>query len=149
VSDLISLIPRELLLLLAAITLVLWWRAETRGARRSRRVNARAQAAESDAETLLVGAGYRLLDRQAQATLTLRINGELVDVGCRADLLVARGGLVFVAECKSGPVVSDPTFPATRRQLLEYLLAFDVDGALLIDMHTRRIIEVAWPEPDA
>ena len=59
---------------------------------------------------------------------------------CRADLLVearSRSGFLrgqrFVAEVKTGERAIDPTHPATRRQLMEYLHVFEVDGVLLVD----------------
>ena len=67
------------------------------------------------------------------------------DTGCRADLLVERDGRLYVADVKSGALATDPTLPATRRQLLEYLLAYEVDGALLVDMEARQIREVVFP----
>jgi hypothetical protein len=117
------------------------WR--DRSARRAiARVGARA---ERDAERLLQRAGYRILDRQVTGRWTLRVDGDPVDVTCRADLLVERRGRRLVAEVKSaGPAVA-PTAPATRRQLLEYTMAFDVDGVVLVDMQARAVVRVEFP----
>ena len=35
--------------------------------------------------------------------------------------------------------------PATRRQLLEYLLAHEADGALLVDMDAEVVVHVEFP----
>jgi hypothetical protein len=121
------------------------WRAGEAG-RRIRAISAVARRAESQAELHLVNAGFLIEDRQVSGTLSLRIDGQLVVVDCRADLMVSRGGRTFVAEVKSGPENSDPCRPATRRQLLEYLLAFDVDGVILVDMYRGCWFEVAFPE---
>ena len=133
------------LLVLAFFFAVMWWCASSRSSRRSRRRNAIAQAAEAGAEALLARHGYRVLDRQVRSTFELLVDGELVEVSCRADLLVERRGRTFIAECKSGRLAPDPTLPATRRQLLEYLLAFDTDGVLLVDMTAGVVHTVSWP----
>ncbi|HMV67522.1 MAG TPA: PD-(D/E)XK nuclease family protein, partial [Myxococcota bacterium] len=116
-----------------------------RAGRRSRVRNLRARAAEDEAERLLAREGYALIERQAAAALLIEVDGEPREVGCRADLLVERDGRLYVADVKSGALATDPTLPATRRQLLEYLLAYEVDGALLVDMEARQIREVVFP----
>ena len=77
---------------------------------------------------------------------TLWVDGEPVDVRSRADGVVERDGLRFVAEVKTGQMAPNPRNPATRRQLLEYLHVFDVDGVLLVDMVQERILEVRFTE---
>lgn len=117
------------------------WR--DRAARRSiARISARA---ERDAERLLHRAGYRVVERQVTGRWTLRIDGEPVPVTCRADLIVERRGRLLVAEVKSAGPALAPTTPATRRQLLEYAMAFDVDGVVLVDMQARSVVRVEFP----
>lgn len=136
------------LLLVVAFVLLLLWRWEAgRSSRGSRRRNAVAQRGEEDAVELLARAGFDVVERQVSATWTMLVDDEPVDVGCRADLLVKRDDCLYVADVKTGLRAPDPTNPATRRQLLEYQIAFDVDGVLLIDMHVGRICEVRFPEP--
>lgn len=132
-----------LVLLAAALLAWAWERGRMgRGNRARQRVALRG---ETDAERLLGAAGFQILERQAAARWTLWVDGEPVEVGCRADLLVERDGDLFVAEVKTGELAPDPARPATRRQLLEYHLAFEVDGLLLVDMSARRIREVRLP----
>ena len=50
----------------------------------------------------------------------------------RADYLVEADGEVLVAEVKTGDVAPRIETAATRRQLLEYHVAFEVDGVLLV-----------------
>ncbi len=122
-----------------------WRRARTRLSRASRRRNRRARRAETEAERLLESAGFAILERQLTQRWQLEVDGEPQEVLCRADLLVARRRRLYVADVKSGQTAPDPRQPATRRQLLEYLLAFDVDGALVVDMRRRRVHAVAFP----
>jgi hypothetical protein len=130
------------LFLFAALS---WW---VRGLWRSFRASARvawAHRAEHAAETLLRRAGYRVVGRQVTARWYLYVDGEAVPVLCRADLIVRRRGRRFVAEVKSGFEASDPTLPSTRRQLLEYQMAYPAHGVLLVDMARGRVSEVAFP----
>ncbi len=76
------------------------------------------------------------------AVWTMWIDGEPVEVGVRADLWVGLGERRYVAEVKTGGRAPDPTHPATRRQLLEYRVAFEPDGLLLVDAEEGRIILV-------
>ncbi|MCP4872810.1 MAG: hypothetical protein GY898_29310 [Proteobacteria bacterium] len=128
-----------------ALLLVLVW-IGGRGSRVQRRRMRRALRAEDRAEALLERAGYVIEDRQLVGAWPMVVDGEEVDATLRADLLVRKRRRLYIAEVKSGPVASRPTDPSTRRQLLEYRLAFDVDGVLLVDMHRRRILTIEFPD---
>lgn len=138
----------ELLLLVfaaLAVALAVAWRvAATRGSRRSKRRTRKAIRAEGHAERLLEREGFEILERQVSGHWTMLVDGEEVEAGVRADLLVGRAGQIFVAEVKTGERAPDPSFPATRRQLLEYLHVFEPDGLLLVDMEAERVVEVAF-----
>ena len=58
---------------------------------------------------------------------------------------VARSLGQGVAEFKGGAGSSSVTNRATRRQVLEYAVLFDVDGVLLVDADTGTIHEVEFP----
>jgi hypothetical protein len=133
---------------LALLFAVLWLRARSAVGRGNARRGARARRAEHDAEALLLAGGYRILDRQRSEEWPMDVDGARVQAALRADLLVERDGLHYVAEVKSGRETARPTHPHTRRQLLEYLLAFDVDGVLLVDMVRGRVVEVEFPAVD-
>lgn len=144
-----DVVPWILLGLCAALLLLAvagWWWERTRLSRGSIARQRVARRGESDAEILLSNEGFEVLDRQVTTTWRVWVDDEPVEVRSRADLLVGRHGLRFVAEVKTGGVAPDPCHPATRRQLLEYLLAFPVDGVLLVDMAERRVREVRFPE---
>lgn len=130
-----------IVLLLALLLLVLaaWWWERGRAGRASRARWAVASAGETEAERILEALGFVIVERQAQAEWAVEVDGEATVVSCRADLLVTRGGELFVAEVKTGERAPDPFRPSTRRQLLEYALAFEVDGVLLVDMAERRV----------
>jgi hypothetical protein len=103
---------------------------------------ARAVAGEGSAPGLLGRAGYDVIDRQVVGSWTVRANGAPETFGLRADYLVARDGRRYIAEVKTGRMAPSLSHGATRRQLLEYGAAFDVDGVLLVDADRETITHV-------
>jgi hypothetical protein len=133
------------LLLAAAILAVLGrWRA-WRGSRRAQRRAERSIAGEIQAERLLGRLGYRILARQPCLEWGIACDGEDHAVELRADLLVERRGRRYVAEVKTGFSAPLLTNAATRRQLLEYCVAYDVESVLLVDVEEERVREISFP----
>jgi len=104
----------------------------------------RNHSAERRAERLLERAGYGIEARQATRRWSIACDGEPVEVLLRADLLVHKHGARYVADVKTGSRAPSIRTAATRRQLLEYWHAYDVDGVLLIDMEQEHIHEVVF-----
>lgn len=102
---------------------------------------------EKLAERLLEGGGYRVEGRQVTSRYTLLVDGEPRKIILRADFVVRRGSRRFVAEAKAGELAGRLETAATRRQLVEYCLAFDVEGVLLVDTHRGRISLVQLQRP--
>ena len=123
----------------------LWWRSATRRWASSRR-RARAREGEIEAEEFLERRGYRILERQVRRRAHYLVDGAPRGAEVIADLLVARRGRRFIAEVKTGTKAPDPMHRATRRQLLEYAHAFDVDGLLLVDADQRRVSSFEVPQ---
>jgi hypothetical protein len=138
-----------LLVLIAAGLAMGWWWSARRGHRRATRRAARAGAGEEQAELLLEAHGYTILDRQVRCLWWMEVDGEREEVELRADLLVERDGLRFIAEVKTGSLAPDPAYPPTRRQLLEYALAFAPMEVLLVDVECEDIYEVSFPRAAA
>lgn len=150
----LSAIPPELLVAALAVALLLVAvqsarLALTRWLPRRRIEAARAAGADGEAraEPLLRELGYAIVARQAPTTYELSVDGEPCVVALRADFLVERGGRRFVAEVKTGRAAPRVETPATRRQLLEYRVAFDVDGVLLVDVDAGRVHALGFPAP--
>jgi hypothetical protein len=127
-------------------TLRLWLLAgrPTRLARARSRRGVRGEAA---AESLLERLGYEVEARQATAEWSVVVGGETRSFSLRADFVVRKDGRRLIADAKTGeraPLVSSA---ATRRQLLEYRLAFDVDGVLLVDVETGDVKELEFVLP--
>jgi hypothetical protein len=129
------------LLLWLGVMLAAWRRGW-----QSRRRNRLAGAAEKRAERLLAAAGFEIIVEQPSTRWPVDVDGESLIVEIKADLLVRGpdGGLA-VAEVKSGALAPDLRHGATRRQLLEYSLAFGVPEVLLVDMADEKIRVVAFP----
>ena len=96
---------------------------------------------------MLARAGWVVEGRQITRTLALEVDGAPTEARVRCDLLVRRGLRRCVAEVKTGALAPRIDHAPTRRQLLEYRLAFDVDGVLLVDVEAGRVIEVRFPLP--
>jgi hypothetical protein len=132
-----------------ALALHLAVRALGRGLRRwqARRRQARAVRGERQAERLLDRLGYAIRDRQVATSWAVTCDGEVHEVPLRADLLVERDGKRYVAEVKTGRVAPRLATATTRRQLLEYRVAYDVDGILLVDAEAGRVMHVDFHLP--
>jgi hypothetical protein len=127
-------------------TVRLWWRGAAAGWRLRTRAE-RAAEGERDAEPLVVARGYTIVARQVTRRWRVAIDEHAVDVTLRADLVVERGGRFFVADVKTGAMATRIENVATRRQLLEYRCAFDVDGVLLVDADRGSVHEIGFALP--
>lgn len=131
--------------LLAALVLARWWRT-WRGSAIARRRAARAGAGEQAAAVLLERAGFRILARQARTQWSPTLDDEPQPTELRADYLVeSEDGELLVAEVKTGEVAPQLATAATRRQLLEYHVAFGARGVLLVCPERGAIHRVGFP----
>lgn len=116
-----------------------------RGKRNAARARRLGKRGEIRAKKLLLANGYRILETQTTKALTFLVDGQKVTTHLRADFLLERRGRRYVADAKAGEKAPSPTNAATRRQLLEYATAYDVDGVLLIDASGGNILNVEFP----
>lgn len=146
-----TLPPEVLIVLFAAAALlalvqtarIAWqgfWRRRALTIRRER-----GAAGEQRAEGLLRELGFTILGRQVAVSYGVRVDGDPVAIDLRADYLVGHGDKRYVAEVKTGRAAPRIDTPGTRRQLLEYRIAFDVDGVLLVDAEADRVHAVEFP----
>lgn len=130
-----------LLLLVQSVRLA---RLQSAPRRRLERARRRGRDGERRAAALLEGHGYRIDAVQPATAWTIVCDDEPRSVALRADLLVSRGGRRFIAEIKTGDCAQLDT-ATTRRQLLEYSVAYAVDGVLLVDMEAQRVQQIRFP----
>jgi hypothetical protein len=105
----------------------------------------RALRGERDGESMLARAGYRIEARQCRGALELDVDGEPHRAELRCDLIVRRGARRYVAEVKTGARAPSLDHAPTRRQLIEYQLAFHADGILLVDPGSGRVRTITIP----
>lgn len=131
-----------------AAVLLLTWIARTFAAHgRRQRTQQRALAArtgELDAVDLLCAAGFAIETEQARHAWTLTVNGEPRNAGLRCDYLATRDGERWVAEVKTGREAPQLGNAATRRQLLEYQVAYGAAGVALVDATAGIVHEVVF-----
>ena len=129
-------------LALLAILVAVWLRARLRRwwgrSRPAQAPGAGGEGREVAAAQLLEKQGYEIVESQARRQWELDVDGDLLEITVIADYLVEKDGESFVAEVKSGEQAPDLTNSATRRQLLEYALAYDSPTIILVDMARRR-----------
>lgn len=113
-------------------------------ARRRARV---ALAGESAAEALLADAGFTVVDRQVAHVWHVAIDDDVHETALRCDYLVARDGERWVAEVKTGELAPSLATAATRRQLLEYQIAYGATGIALVDATSGVVHEVRFVIP--
>jgi hypothetical protein len=106
-----------------------------------------AQFSQEEAEALLKKKGFRIIDKQKRADVITYIDGKPNLGFVQADFIVEKNGKKYVAEVKAGELVSDPTEPSTRRQLLEYKFAYKPYGILLVNMLDRTIHKIDFEVP--
>src|SRR5688500_18108705 len=130
-------------LLLVQTARVAWLRSAPR--RRLERARARGRAGERRAAALLRRHGYHIDAVQPAIEWTILCDDEQCAIAVRADLLVSRQGRSFVAEIKTGEC-AQLDVATTRRQLLEYSVAYAVDGVLLVDVEAERVQQIRFPQ---
>ncbi|HKA86506.1 MAG TPA: PD-(D/E)XK nuclease family protein [Haliangiales bacterium] len=140
-----------ILAVLGAALALVWILARVRRALaglRARRRGRRAAQGELEAERLLAAAGFRVRERQVPLVFPIRCDGRELPIELRADILAERGGRRYVVEVKTGEAAPRLDTAGTRRQLLEYLVAYRADGVLLVDADRGAVHEVEFPVGD-
>ncbi len=147
-STVIAIIAAVAAIVLCGV--VLWLAALLR---RARGVTTRTSprrprlAREHDAEALLQNAGYHIVARQVRHIYTPTVDDEPHAIEVRADYLVEANGERLVAEVKTGDTAPSLDVAATRRQLLEYRVAFAADAVLLVCPERGAIHRIDFPMP--
>jgi len=104
----------------------------------------KGRKAEKAAEKILTKNGYTIIETQKSKSLLVTIGDKLHHYIVRIDYLVKKRGKIYVVEVKSGDKIPYITNRETRRQMLEYYLAFQPRGILLLNMKNKSISEVRF-----
>jgi len=113
-------------------------------AKRLRKRFSKSRQAEKEAEKVLKKNGYVILDAQKSKPLLITIGDKIHRYLVRIDYLARKRGKVYVVEVKSGEKIPYITNRETRRQMLEYYLAYQPSGILLLNMKNKTISEVKF-----
>ena len=143
-------LPDEAILALVALLVVashVLMRAVRRWVRRTRIRRRLARAAEGEvrAARWLVAQGYEIVGAQVAKEYELLVDGAAFRVGLQADFLATRAGRLYVVEVKTGKLAPRLATSATRRQLLEYRVAYGAVGTLVVDAEAGVVHEVTFP----
>ena len=104
----------------------------------------KSRQAEKEAEKILRKNGYAVIDAQKSKPLLLTIGDKIHRYLVRIDYLARKKGKIYVVEVKSGEKIPYITNRETRRQMLEYYLAYQPSGILLLNMKNKSISEVKF-----
>lgn len=113
--------------------------------RRRRRIARHAFSEEKRATLLFKSLGYRVIATQIQQRWDVIYGRQSYETILRADYLLEKGGRRYIADVKTGRHAANVRNSATRRQLLEYTCAYQVDGVLLADMEREELVEFRFP----
>jgi hypothetical protein len=141
------IIPAIVLFVLVVLVATATLRIRTRWLRvRRERVFGRARLLETAAQDVLARRGYAVEARKLRRTLHVLVDGNASTYTIELDYLVSDlEDRLYVAEVKTGRRAPDPAYTPTRRQLIEYDLAFpEAEGLLLVDMETQRVHEIQF-----
>ncbi|MDX9872084.1 MAG: hypothetical protein RBT41_06670 [Clostridia bacterium] len=108
----------------------------------------RARRGEAAAIKLLEGKGYQITGIQEKKTITTWIDGKPKNNHLTVDLIAQKRGKTFIVEVKTGKKASTPLVAGIRRQLLEYFLAFNPHGMILVDMEKKALHEISFEITD-
>ena len=112
--------------------------------KRLRKRFSKSRHAEKEAEKILKKNGYAIIDAQKSKPLLITIGDKIHRYLVRIDYLARKRGKVYVVEVKSGEKIPYVTNRETRRQMLEYYLAYQPSGILLLNMKNKSISEVKF-----
>lgn len=106
-----------------------------------------SKKAEKTAEKWLKRNGFQIVEKQQSRPLIIQTGQTRHRYSIRTDFLVKKGGQKYIVEVKSGQKNSQITNRDTRRQLLEYFLAYQSHGIILFDMEHKKFLEVKFILP--
>ena len=110
----------------------------------ARRQLRKAKKGEAAAIAFLKDRGFTITGVQEKKTIVTWVDKIPHYNNLKVDYIVKKRGKVYIAEIKTGEMAPRPSQADTRRQLLEYYLAYRPDGILLVDMEKKNLREIAF-----
>ncbi len=106
-------------------------------------VRRRGRSGENKAVKLLKRNGYKIIQSQVPMPGHLYVDNKKINFNTRADYLVERGGMQYVAEVKTGNAAKVKNI-ATRRQLFEYASLCKTDTIILVDATSSTVKKIRF-----
>jgi len=104
----------------------------------------KARKGEAAAIRFLEERGFTVVGMQERMTVVTWVDKTPHYNNLKVDFIVKKRGKTYIAEVKTGQMAPKPTLADTRRQLLEYFLAYNPDGILLVDMERKVLREISF-----
>lgn len=134
----------SIVLLALAVWLGAWAASRWRRLRAAWRM-ALGRGAEKAAEAWLKREGFAIVEAQARRRVEFTVDGAPESAEVFADYIVEKEGVEYLVEVKAGETAPDPAYPPTRRQMLEYALAFGNRNLILLDMEAEEMHRIEFP----
>ncbi len=99
---------------------------------------------EFEAKNYLKNLGFTIIAEQASLISSLFIDKIKYDYEVKVDFIVQKGNKKSIVEVKSGNEAINPLNINTRRQLLEYMLLYNVDNIYLFDAKNKRLKKISF-----
>jgi len=115
--------------------------------RKAKKRSVTSKRAEKKVERWLKRNGFQILEKQQSRPLIIQTGKTHHRYLIRTDFLVKKRGRKYIVEVKSGKKNSYITNRDTRRQLLEYFVAYQSYGIILFDMENKKFSEIKFSLP--
>ena len=104
----------------------------------------KSKIGEFEAKSFLQNLGFTIITEQAPLISSLLVDNKKYNYELKADYLVKKGNKKAIVEVKTGTEASNPLNINTRRQILEYMLLYNVDKVFLFDAQNKKLKEIKF-----
>jgi hypothetical protein len=104
----------------------------------------KSKIGEFEAKSYLKNLGFTIIAEQVPLTSSLLIDNKRYNYEVKADYLVQKRNKKAVVEVKTGREAANPLNINTRRQILEYMLLYNVDKVFLFDAQNKKLKEMKF-----
>jgi hypothetical protein len=104
----------------------------------------KAKIGEFEAKNFLKNLGFTIIAEQPQLTSSIFVDKIKYNYNVKVDYIVQKKNKKSIVEAKSGEEAINPLNINTRRQLLEYMILYNVDKVYLFDAKNKRLKEIRF-----
>ncbi|NLM52554.1 MAG: hypothetical protein GX197_07015 [Firmicutes bacterium] len=132
---------KDWILLGVLLVAALWWWLRQR---RRKIQGGKVGSVHKKAVQLLEAAGYEVLKATPTVNVRMEIDGQPYPFAIKSDLLVKRGGRLFVAHVRKEAKAIRLHSKVWRERLLRDALVFRVSGVVMIHVEKEKVQEVCF-----